>query len=288
MRRNSSSWGGCRVLPAYPAHLDAGDRAVLAPGGDFYGAARDSSTNRQGTVFKRAPAGTVTTLHVFSGGVAGDGPRTLLLGADGHLYGTTDFGGAQDCGTVFRLTLGGAFSVLHSFACEPDGTEPTVVQGRRQLLRHDPLRRTGGHRHGVSTDRRRRVQHATHVQRRCRRRVSGRRRHEKRCTRVRDDGRESVHSRHALRDRSDHGCVSENPRCRRGNLNGPPVRGSDNGLYLLAQHLVGPVCLQLPGALRRLQKFPHLWSRRRAHRPAALHSRLELFGRRRQTRSPSE
>ena len=113
----------------YPAHLTPTTELVLTPAGDFYGATRDSSTNRGGTAFRRTPAGTVTTLYAFSGGAAGDGPRTLLLGTDGNLYGTTDYGGASDCGTVFRLTLAGVFTVLHSFACEPGGTQPTVTQG---------------------------------------------------------------------------------------------------------------------------------------------------------------
>ena len=139
-------------------------------------------------------------------------------------------------------------------ACEPDGTEPTVVAGATatSTVRPTPADRRRSAR--CSTVRRR-VRLRRHVQRRCRRRAHlGRRRHEKRSTRLRDNGRVWFHSRHALAIVFRRRCVSENPR------SGDYATihwGSDNGLYLLAQHLVGPVCRQLPGALRRSQKLPH-------------------------------
>ena len=79
-----------------------------------------STGNLYGTVFQITPAGTLTTLHTFTGG--DDGGLVfngLTAGPDGNFYGTTNSGGAVgDYGTVFQITPGGTFTTLYSF---PDG-----------------------------------------------------------------------------------------------------------------------------------------------------------------------
>jgi uncharacterized repeat protein (TIGR03803 family) len=100
--------------------------ATIACGGFFLGC---------GTVYKITPGGTLTTLHSFSGGAAGNRPEAgLIQGADGNLYGTTAEGGtgsscSDGCGTVFKITTSGTLTTLHSFDTV-DGSYPSspVIQ----------------------------------------------------------------------------------------------------------------------------------------------------------------
>jgi uncharacterized repeat protein (TIGR03803 family) len=86
---------------------------VQATDGNFYGTtilgganSVCPNSNGCGTVFKIAPAGELTTLHVF-GGTDGQYPVAGLLQAtDGNFYGTTNEGGADSVGTVFSLSMG--------------------------------------------------------------------------------------------------------------------------------------------------------------------------------------
>jgi uncharacterized repeat protein (TIGR03803 family) len=77
-----------------------------------------------GTVFKLAPNGNKTVLHVFAG-PDGAGPSgDLIADKASNLYGTTGGGGAYGYGTVFRLAPDGTHTVLYSFAGEGDGAYP--------------------------------------------------------------------------------------------------------------------------------------------------------------------
>jgi len=84
-----------------------------------------------GAVFRLAPDGTMTMLHVFKGGSDGAHPEAgLLLDNRGNLYGTTGGGGAHNGGTVFRIAPDGTESVVYAF-CEQsncaDGENPQSV-----------------------------------------------------------------------------------------------------------------------------------------------------------------
>ena len=76
--------------------------------GNFYGTTAYGGTYGDGTVFRMAPNGTLTTLVAFDG-YAGANPQAALIeDADGSLIGTTQNGGASDAGVIFRLSFGGA------------------------------------------------------------------------------------------------------------------------------------------------------------------------------------
>lgn len=81
-----------------------------------------------GSVFKMAPAGTVTTVHYFHG-PDGESPYGgLALTPNGILYGTTQAGGNSTncpigCGTVFAISTQGTIATLHSFV-DTDGSGP--------------------------------------------------------------------------------------------------------------------------------------------------------------------
>ena len=100
--------------------------------GSFYGTTNLGGASDAGTVFKITPAGTLTTLHSFSGSDAyGKNPFAgLVQGTDGNFYGTTERGGTSRYGTVFWITTAGALTTLHSFNYS-DGANPHagLVQG---------------------------------------------------------------------------------------------------------------------------------------------------------------
>jgi uncharacterized repeat protein (TIGR03803 family) len=83
-----------------------------------------------GTVYKVAPDGTETQLHVFQGGSDGYEPYAgLIADTAGNFYGTTAWGGdcpgdSFGCGTVFKLAPDGTEMVLYSFQGGNDGRTP--------------------------------------------------------------------------------------------------------------------------------------------------------------------
>jgi uncharacterized repeat protein (TIGR03803 family) len=133
------------LLPAFA--LQADDTAAIIAGagigtpagplvtgsdGHRYGVTGDGGpvepgalpANANGTIFRLAPDGALSVLHVFSinDPANGWGPAAALVeGPDGNFYGTTAFGGTvcADCGTIFRITPQGVHTRLHSF----DGTD---------------------------------------------------------------------------------------------------------------------------------------------------------------------
>jgi uncharacterized repeat protein (TIGR03803 family) len=97
---------------------------VQATDGNFYGTTQDGPDSGFGAVFKMTPAGGVTILHAFTGGVDGGHPLAPLIQAsDGNFYGTTLDGGLG-YGTVFMMTPSGVVIVLHAFTGGTDGGYP--------------------------------------------------------------------------------------------------------------------------------------------------------------------
>ena len=85
---------------AYP------DTALIQPrDGNFYGTAKAQAlTSDHGVLFKMTPAGVITVLHAFTGGVDGATPSAALIEANaGVLYGVTVDGGSFGKGVVYRL-----------------------------------------------------------------------------------------------------------------------------------------------------------------------------------------
>ncbi len=126
------------VLHSFSGHPGEGavPFAALAQGGDgnFYGTTALGGAHFKGTVFKINVAGSLTTLHSFSGS-PGEGANPiagLVQGSDGNFYGTTALGGTHFRGTVFNIDATGSLTTLHSFAGSPgEGALPFagLVQG---------------------------------------------------------------------------------------------------------------------------------------------------------------
>jgi uncharacterized repeat protein (TIGR03803 family) len=95
------SFGG-GVDGSYPAAA-----LLLGSDGNFYGTTAYGGAYGDGTVFRMASDGTLTTLVTFNG-YAGANPQAALIeDVDGSLYGTTQNGGPSDVGVIFHLSFSG-------------------------------------------------------------------------------------------------------------------------------------------------------------------------------------
>jgi uncharacterized repeat protein (TIGR03803 family) len=102
--------------------------------GNLYGTTGDGGSKGCngfgcGTVYRLAPDGSETVLHVFKGGSDGAAPLAGLIEDDsGNLYGTTEEGGRGcngfGCGTVFWVAPDGTETVLYAFGGKSDGSSP--------------------------------------------------------------------------------------------------------------------------------------------------------------------
>jgi uncharacterized repeat protein (TIGR03803 family) len=107
---------------------DAG--LVMDSKGNLYGTTFAGGEYGSGVVYKVAPNGKETLLHVF-GTTSTDGATpthvVLVMDKEGNLYGTTYYGGTKGDGTVFKITAMGVESVLYSFGVKPeDGFKPSA------------------------------------------------------------------------------------------------------------------------------------------------------------------
>ena len=105
--------GTLTTLVSFGNTNGANPQAALVQGsdGNFYGttSAGGAYTNLSvlgnGTIFKLATNGTLTTLASFDGTNGASPEAGLVQGADGNFYGTTTYGGTNGYGTVFRLSV---------------------------------------------------------------------------------------------------------------------------------------------------------------------------------------
>ena len=101
--------GALTVLHSFSGYPGEGavPFAALVQGsdGDFYGTTAVGGAHFKGTVFKIDAAGSLTTLHSFSGspGEGANPVARLVQGSDGNFYGTTALGGTHVRGTVFNI-----------------------------------------------------------------------------------------------------------------------------------------------------------------------------------------
>jgi len=122
--------GTLTTLYTFCSQTDCADGAspfaglIQANDGNFYGTTYGGGANRNGTVFRITPGGTLTELYSFcsqANCADGTGPRGGLIQAtDGNLYGTTTYGGNVNYGTLFKIALNGTLTTLYSFCSEHD------------------------------------------------------------------------------------------------------------------------------------------------------------------------
>ena len=120
--------GALTTLYSFTGGTDGGNlqaSLTLGVNGNFYGTSGGENTSGYGTVFEVTPAGVLTTLYSFTGGIDGDAPdASLILGSNGNFYGTTSGDISGNYGTVFALTPAGVLSTLYGFSGLSDGGEP--------------------------------------------------------------------------------------------------------------------------------------------------------------------
>jgi len=112
------------LTPACPDGANPYGALVQAVNGLFYGTTYEGGTYSQGTVFSMTTAGTVSTLHSFTGNDGANPYAALVQGSDGNFYGTTR-GGTEGPGTVFKITPAGTLTTLHVFTNGSDGGDPS-------------------------------------------------------------------------------------------------------------------------------------------------------------------
>jgi uncharacterized repeat protein (TIGR03803 family) len=98
-------------------------RLIQGTDGLLYGTTVNGGLFGAGTVFSLDVAGTLTTLHHFSGADGANPNAGVIQGLDGRLYGVTRNGGGFGFGTVFVTNVTGGLTTLHDFALS-DGANP--------------------------------------------------------------------------------------------------------------------------------------------------------------------
>jgi uncharacterized repeat protein (TIGR03803 family) len=94
--------------------------------GNLYGTASSGGAGNAGVVYKVNPAGRVTPVYSFKGGIDGSAPQAGVIGdSAGNLYGVTADGGAANAGIVFKINSAGQETVLYSFTGGADGYLPS-------------------------------------------------------------------------------------------------------------------------------------------------------------------
>jgi uncharacterized repeat protein (TIGR03803 family) len=132
--------GSYRTLLSIPPSAGGTPTSLVrASDGRFYVISQQGDLAPE-TIFTIDDAGTVTTIHNFTGADGdGSGPFGLMQRSDGRLYGTTDSGGEFSQGTVYVIDLDGTYRVVHSFNESDD-----------QALRIDLVEAGDGNLYGVT------------------------------------------------------------------------------------------------------------------------------------------
>lgn len=115
---------------------------ILDKAGNLYGTTYEggggSCGGGCGIVFKVAPDGTETVLHVLAGGTSdGSYPYAgVVMDKAGNLYGTAYEGGTDGYGVIFQLAPDGSETLLYSFTGGTDGANPdaNLVENRKGVL----------------------------------------------------------------------------------------------------------------------------------------------------------
>ena len=129
--------GKLTVLHLFDSGSGCGPVGPLVQGndGNFYGTTEYNSPagGPFGSVFKIAPTGTFTVLHVMNGGTDGGNIYAgVVQGTDGNLYGVASNEGNSSncssvgCGTTFKVAPNGSFSLIHNFD-NTTGSAPEVT-----------------------------------------------------------------------------------------------------------------------------------------------------------------
>ncbi len=122
----TSLYSFCSSGKNCPGGANPSGGLVQAKNGKFYGTTNDGGLDGNGTIFEITSAGSLTTLHRFSGTDGSLPAGGLMQATNSLLYGTTVNGGAGNFGTIYSLAPGGVLSTIHSFA-GTDGSQPQSV-----------------------------------------------------------------------------------------------------------------------------------------------------------------
>ncbi len=100
----------------------------LPPGPALSNAGAAGAPQEHGLAKKASPAGTLSTLYVFSGHQDGANPQARWTkDAAGNFYGTTRQGGGNGYGNVYRLARSGSgwtVTPIYTFTGGADGANP--------------------------------------------------------------------------------------------------------------------------------------------------------------------
>jgi uncharacterized repeat protein (TIGR03803 family) len=129
--------GALTVLYSFCAQTNCTDGGgpttlIQATDGYFYGTTLYGGAYGNGTVFKIAAGGTLTTIYSFCtqrNCSDGSEPTGLMQASDGNFFGTTLNGGGYGVGTIFEI-IAGKLTPIYKFGnsagSNPDGANPSA------------------------------------------------------------------------------------------------------------------------------------------------------------------